>query len=155
MRLALILSLPILLCTGFVGCDDDHAEKREQPSPSSITLNVGPPMISEQFTLLPCPAKPKSTLAYEGCAERRILRSDKAINERARVIYDNLSATGRARFVKAERAWLTYRRALCESRADLYYGGSAATLVFAKCVADENDAHLKELRAFERGLGRS
>ena len=56
------------------------------------------------------------------------------------------------RFVRGEHAWLTYRRAVCQSRADVYEGGSLAKVVFARCVAKENLAHLKDLRAFKLGL---
>jgi len=116
--------------------------------------DLKPPVIVEHFTLLPCPAKPKSTLNFEGCAEHRILKSDQAINKQVRVIVERRSsAASRSRFVRSERAWLTYRRAVCESRADVYEGGSAAGIVFAKCVADRNLAHLKDLKTFERGLG--
>jgi hypothetical protein len=40
-----------------------------------------------------------------------------------------------------------------QSRADMYYGGSAAGIVFARCVAEANATHLKDLRAFERSIG--
>lgn len=150
----LILLLPVLLCAGFIaGCSSRHAEKREQPSISSVSQDLKPPVISEHFTLLPCPAKPKTTLAFEGCAAHRIVRSDKAINQRVKVIFSLLKGvTAQGSFIRGERAWLTYRRAVCESRADVYEGGSAAPLVFAECVADKNAVHLKDLRAFKREL---
>jgi uncharacterized protein YecT (DUF1311 family) len=149
-RWVLILFLSVLLCAGFADCDGGQAEK--QPSTNSVS-DLKPPVITEDFTLLPCPAKPKTTRDFEGCAEHKIVRSDKAINERVRLIFSRLrSRVAVARFVRSERAWLTYRRAVCESRADVYEGGSAAGVVFAECVADKNLAHLKELRAFERDL---
>jgi uncharacterized protein YecT (DUF1311 family) len=115
-----------------------------------------PPVIHERFTLLPCPANPKTTLELEGCAEHRIVKSDTAINTRVRVIFFLLkrvrSVDAQVRFVRGERAWLTYRQALCESRADVFEGGTLAGLVAANCVADANDAHLKDLRAFDHDL---
>jgi uncharacterized protein YecT (DUF1311 family) len=154
-RWPLILVLPVLICGGVAGCASSQAEKREQPSKDSVGSDLKAPVISEQFTLLPCPEDPKSTLDLEGCAEHRIVRSDKAINKTVRAIYDSLSSSksGTAdRFVRGERAWLTYRRTACESRADLYEGGSAAGIVFADCVAEKNADHLKDLSAFERHL---
>ena len=150
-RWVLILFLSVLPCLGFTGCDGSQAEK--QPSTHSVS-EPKPPVISEDFTLLPCPTKPKTTRDFEGCAEHRIVRSDRAINERVRVIFSRLSSRNASlgRFVRGERAWLTYRRAVCESRADVYEGGSAAGIVFAECVADKNLVHLKELRMFERDL---
>jgi uncharacterized protein YecT (DUF1311 family) len=113
-------------------------------------------VIAEQFTLLPCPGKAKTTVELEGCAEHRILRLDKAINQQVRVIFSLLrsrrSTAATARFVRGEHAWLTYRRSVCGSRTDVYEGGSAAGVLFAECVADNNAAHLTGLRAFRREL---
>jgi uncharacterized protein YecT (DUF1311 family) len=150
MRRVLILFLSAMLCFGFAGCDGSEAKK--QPSTDSVP-HLESPVIVEHFTLLSCPAKPKTTRDFEGCAEHKIVRSDKALNERVRVIFSRLrSRAAVGRFVLGERAWLTYRRAVCESRADVYEGGSASGIVFAECVADMNHAHLKELRTFGRAL---
>jgi uncharacterized protein YecT (DUF1311 family) len=115
-----------------------------------------PPVVSESFTPLPCPAKPKTTLDFEGCAERRILSTDKAINARVKriflVLQKGRSRSAVARFVRGERAWLAYRRAVCLSRADVYEGGSQGGVLFADCEADANAVHLKDLRRFQRGL---
>ena len=122
----------------------------------SAAAKLQPPVIRESFTVLPCPANPHTTLELEGCAEHRILRSDGAINTRVRTIFllveRTRTAGAVARFVRGERAWLAYRRATCESRADVFEGGTAAGLVAANCVAGANAAHLRELRIFERNL---
>jgi uncharacterized protein YecT (DUF1311 family) len=116
------------------------------------------PVISESLTLLPCPAKPKTTLDFEGCAEHKIVRSDKAINKRVGTIFSLLrshrSAAAVSHFVRGERFWLAARRAVCKSRADVYEGGSAAPLTFAGCEVKENAAHLRDLTAFEHVLRR-
>jgi uncharacterized protein YecT (DUF1311 family) len=116
-----------------------------------------PPKISEGFTLLPCTAMP-TTLSLEGCAERRVVRSDAAIDRRVERIFSLLRTrndrAAQIRFVRGENAWLRYRRVVCASRADVYEGGSAALVVFGECEADVNDAHLRELRSFERVLRR-
>src|SRR2546423_10756473 len=113
---------------------------------SAPTL-LEPPVISEGFTLLPCPATPKTTIDFEGCAEHRIRQSDRAINARVRAIFSLLnrrrSRAAQARFVRGERAWLTYRRAVCASRADVYEGGSESPVAFADCEVGANAAHLK------------
>jgi uncharacterized protein YecT (DUF1311 family) len=115
-----------------------------------------PPVVSESFTLLPCSAKPKTTLDFEGCAEHRIVRSDRAINAQVKTIFSllqrNRSRSAQVRFVRGEGAWLVYRRTLCASRADVYEGGSESQVVFADCEAGINAAHLKELRTFAREL---
>jgi uncharacterized protein YecT (DUF1311 family) len=137
LRIGVILLLTLVLA----GCESKKAERPE------------PPVIVEHFTLLRCPAKPTSTLDFEGCAEHRTLESDDAINRRVKTVSRRLSsAAARRSFIDSERAWLTYRRTVCDSRAYVYEGGSAARIVFAKCVADRNLAHLKDLATFERNL---
>ena len=144
--------LLVLLCASLLpACDS--GEKRDGPA-AAPQSSLEPPVISEGFTLLPCPATPRSTLDFEGCAQHKILKSDRAINAVAGKIFRQLGTrTARARFVRAERAWLTYRRAACKSRADLFEGGSAAGILFAECVAAKNRAHLRELKAFEQASG--
>ena len=146
------LSLFLLLCTG---CSVWGSSSDEEQAASSAgqSSKLGPPVISETFTPLPCPARPKSTIELEGCAEREILEGDKAINVVAGEIFRRLgTGTARARSVRSEGAWLSYRRASCASRADLFEGGSASVLVFGDCVVAQNRAHLRELRAFDRRL---
>lgn len=121
-----------------------------KPTPMPI---LKPPEISETFTLLPCPPKPGTTLDLEGCAEHKIVSSDMAIDRRVSVIFSLLrSHVARIRFVRAERTWLANRRTSCESRSDVFEGGSAAGVVFAECEAEQNLAHLEDLRLFERDL---
>jgi uncharacterized protein YecT (DUF1311 family) len=123
---------------------------------SLVAAAAEPPVITESFTPLPCPAKPKTTLDFEGCAEHRIVRSDRAINAQVRAIFALLqrrrSRSAQVRFVRGERAWLVYRRTVCASRADVYEGGSAGPVAFADCEAGINAAHLKELKTFAREL---
>jgi uncharacterized protein YecT (DUF1311 family) len=119
----------------------------------AATAAPGPPVITESFTLLPCPAKPKTTLDLEGCAEHRVVKTDAAINKRVKTIFSLLrTAKARGHFVQGERAWLAYRRATCTSRSDVYEGGSQSAVEFANCLGDLNDAHLKELATFEGNL---
>jgi uncharacterized protein YecT (DUF1311 family) len=150
-RRVVILALGAVVAGGLAGCDLGQGEERKPATHPASSL--APPVINEKFTLLPCPPKPKTTRDFEGCAEERIVRTDRAINERAKAIFSRLRSRAAAdRFVRGERAWLRYRQAACRSRADVYEGGSAAGVVFAECVATKNAAHLKELTAFERAL---
>jgi len=151
-RWGLLLLFSALICAGCFGDDGGHVTE-ERGKPSTQALELKPPVISERFTKLPCPAKPLTTIELVGCAEQRILRSDKAINSETRVIFARLGTrAAKNRFVSGERAWLAYRRAVCLSRADVYEGGSLAKLVFANCVAAENLTHVRDLRRFERNL---
>jgi uncharacterized protein YecT (DUF1311 family) len=133
------------------GCDHDRNEELAPVHEEVAALKA--PRVAETFTLLPCPGRPKSTRDHEGCAEHRIVRSDGAINDlNARIFTRLRTERNQTRFVRAERAWLTYRTATCQSRSDGYYGGSVATIVFADCVANINRTHLKELSEFAHDL---
>jgi uncharacterized protein YecT (DUF1311 family) len=94
-----------------------------------------------------------STLDLEGCAEQRILRTDRRIDAVARSIFVRLfDGAARRRFIVAERAWLAYRRAYCSSMSDQYEGGTLAGLVAASCTADRSTQRLKDLRSFGKLL---
>jgi uncharacterized protein YecT (DUF1311 family) len=113
----------------------------------------GPPPIKETFTLLPCPKHPVSTLALEGCAEHKIVATDRKIDAKAQAIWKKLSSSGaKAHFVAAERAWLAYRRATCLSRSDVFAGGTLAAVEYANCVVDLNVTHLLDLTRFLKDL---
>jgi uncharacterized protein YecT (DUF1311 family) len=120
---------------------------------SASAAKLAPPVIHESFTPLPCPAKPTSTLDLEGCAEQRILRTDRRIDAVARSIFARLfDDAARRRFVAAQRAWLAYRRADCMSMSDRYEGGTLAGLVASSCTADRSAQRLKDLTALVRLL---
>jgi uncharacterized protein YecT (DUF1311 family) len=105
-------------------------------------------MITEQFTPLACPRghAARTTVGAEGCLEKQILRTDAAINARARAIFRSLSdATAKRKFVAAERSWLAYRKARCESVSDIYRGGTAEPVLFADCLVRRNRDQLREL----------
>src|SRR4051794_25498720 len=122
-------------------------------APAAASAAPAPPVIKESFTLLPCPSNPQTTLALEGCAEHRIVKSDAVINAKVKTIYRLLrSDAAKTHFVAGERAWLAYRKASCLSRSDVYEGGTLSTVEFANCVADTNTAHVKDLTAFQKAL---
>jgi uncharacterized protein YecT (DUF1311 family) len=112
-----------------------------------------PPVIHESFTVLPCPAHPKSRLDFEGCKEKALLSTDRAINGRARRIFGLLrTRSARSAFVRGEQSWLRYRRSSCSAQASVYSGGSEEPNAFAQCEVDRNRTHLTELAEMERWL---
>jgi uncharacterized protein YecT (DUF1311 family) len=155
-RWGLLLLFSALIGTGCFGDNGGRVTEDRGEASAHLALELKPPVISEHFTVFPCPAKPLTTIELMGCAEQRLLRSDKAINSEARVIFAQLGRrSAKRRFVLGERAWLTYRKAACESRVDVYgEDASAAKVVFAECVAKANRAHLGELTQFARDLRR-
>jgi uncharacterized protein YecT (DUF1311 family) len=112
-----------------------------------------PPVIHEPFTPpLPCPAHPVSTVDLEGCGERALLRSDRAIDAEVDAVFRRLRPSARTSFVHGEQAWLRYRRASCSAEASKYAGGSAEPLLFLDCEARRNKTHLTDLNQTERVL---
>jgi uncharacterized protein YecT (DUF1311 family) len=114
------------------------------------------PVIHESFTPLPCTGKPKArnTLQQEGCAEHQILDTDARINTIAQSIFGRLrDRASESRFITAQRAWLTYRRADCLSQSDVFEGGSQAPVIDAQCAADRNGQRIKDLQSFLTDLG--
>jgi uncharacterized protein YecT (DUF1311 family) len=143
-RLRVFPTLLPLLATA-VACAGGESEPPREPPAASVAAREA----------LRCPLRPATTLALEACAAERRARLDRAIAEKRRSILARpISAGARRRFLRAEQAWRRHRRARCESRADVYEGGSAARVVLGECMADESAAHLRDLRAFERDLRR-
>jgi uncharacterized protein YecT (DUF1311 family) len=120
---------------------------------AASAATMPPPPISESFTLLPCPAKPQTTLDLEGCAEHKIVKLDKQIDALVKTIFKALpDDPARQRFVLAQRSWLAYRQADCASRSDVNEGGSLAGVAFAVCAVARNTQRLKDLRTFANAL---
>jgi uncharacterized protein YecT (DUF1311 family) len=147
-RRAVLPSSAALVCALIVlGCAS---------APAKQPPRLAPPAIHESFTRLPCPrsrSARRTTIGAEGCAEQRILRTDRLIDIRTNTIFRLLrDTTAKRRFLAAEKAWLAYRKASCTSVADVYRGGSAEPLAFATCVIERNLTHLRELASFERVL---
>jgi|SRR5215211_4746730 len=114
---------------------------------------LGPPVIREPWTPLPCPAHPTSTIEMEGCLERAIMRSDRRIDESAARIFRLLrQESARVAFVQGEQAWLRYRRRSCSAEASVYRGGTAEPVAFLSCEKRRNVQHIADLAAMERTL---
>jgi len=130
-------------------------------APASGAVHAGAaklqaPVIRESFTPLPCTGKPndRSTLQQEGCAEQQILRTEARINTLASSVFGRLpDRAAKVRFITAQRAWLTYRRADCLSLSDVFEGGSQAPVLDSQCAADRNQQRIKDLRTFLTDLG--
>jgi len=81
-----------------------------------------PRVIHEVFTQLPCPRKSQTTVAMEGCAEKRIVGTDHPIDARVATAFGLISHL------------------------------REQPLIFATCVADRDRAHLAGLASLLRDL---
>jgi uncharacterized protein YecT (DUF1311 family) len=114
---------------------------------------LGPPVIREPWTPLPCPAHPSSTVEIEGCLERDVTRSDQRIDTKAATVFHLIKrSVDRAAFVSAEHSWLQYRRRSCSAAASVYHGGSAEPLAYLNCQKRRNVRHLADLADSQRIL---
>jgi uncharacterized protein YecT (DUF1311 family) len=146
-RVVLLAILAALIWAAASLANDGHASR---------AAKLTRPVITESFTPLPCAGKPNSrtTLQQEGCAEHQILITDARINALGKAIFRKLpDDRARRRFVASSLAWLTYRRADCLSRADVFEGGSQAPVIYAQCMASRNTQRINDLRTFLRELG--
>lgn len=77
-------------------------------------------------------------------------KADKALNATFRQIQNRLSddADGKARLVKAQRAWIAFRDAECTFQSSGEDGGSAAPMVAASCKATLTAQRTRQLKAY-------
>jgi uncharacterized protein YecT (DUF1311 family) len=123
--------------------------------PAAAPAALGPPVIHEPWTPLPCPPHPNSTIEIEGCLERAIARSDRTINSKSAKIFHLLRRdSDRAAFVRGEHAWLLYRRQSCTAEASIFRGGSAEPVAFLTCEKRRNARHVSDLVDMKRTLRR-
>jgi uncharacterized protein YecT (DUF1311 family) len=114
---------------------------------------IAPPVIHEPFTALPCPLHPDTTIDVIGCQEHRVLRTDHAIDTRARGILRLLrTENGRSTFVSGERGWLQYRRQSCSAEASHVVDGKARAVALLTCTLQRNTSHLADLTAMRKAL---
>ncbi|WP_281062274.1 lysozyme inhibitor LprI family protein, partial [Mesorhizobium sp. M7A.F.Ca.ET.027.03.2.1] len=77
-------------------------------------------------------------------------RADQALNQTFKQIQKRLAddSDGKARLVKAQRAWIAFRNAECTFQSSGDDGGSAAPMVAAACQAELTKARTRQLRAY-------
>lgn len=77
-------------------------------------------------------------------------RADAALNATFKKIGQRLSddTEGRARFVKAQRAWIAFRDAECTFQSSGDDGGSAAPMVATACKATLTTQRTKQLKGY-------
>jgi uncharacterized protein YecT (DUF1311 family) len=111
---------------------------------------VEPPVISETFTLVPCSRQ--STMGMVGCTEHETVASDKLIDAEFALLFTITGVQQEKALISAERAWLAYRKADCESAASIFEGGTFANVEFGSCVVSADNAYSENLHAYFRLL---
>ncbi|RJG46322.1 lysozyme inhibitor LprI family protein [Mesorhizobium sp. DCY119] len=77
-------------------------------------------------------------------------KADQALNQTFKKIQTRIAddADGKARFVKAQRAWIAFRNAECTFQSSGDDGGSAAPMVVAACQAELTKDRTRQLKAY-------
>lgn len=122
------------------------------PAPASAAAATSAPVIHESFTLLACPRRPRTTVQIEGCAEHRVVSLDKTIDSLNTKVFAKLHRSGRAAFISASAAWLSYRDENCAAQASIYSGGSIQPVAYANCLVSIDTSHVRELKGMLTAL---
>jgi uncharacterized protein YecT (DUF1311 family) len=117
------------------------------PVSAGAASSASAPVIHEDFTLLACPSNPRTTLQIEGCAEHRVVATDKTIDALNVKIFSRLSKAGRGDYIKTNTNWVNYRDAACTTEASIYSGGSVQPVAYANCLVSIDGSHVPELKA--------
>lgn len=112
---------------------------------AGTTANLKPPVIHEPFTALPCPAHPVSIVELEGCYEKKVLATDRKINNQVNTIFYTLRPSFRRTFARSEIYWFRYRQSSCSTQVSNTTGGSGQPVRSAACAAARNRTHLSDL----------
>jgi uncharacterized protein YecT (DUF1311 family) len=85
----------------------------------------------------------------EGCAEARLRKGDALLNREVHLLFTLLSTKSQQRsFVKAEKAWIAFRTADCQSTADVYEGGSFEPVAYGQCEVSDDLARSSGLHSY-------
>jgi len=116
------------------------------PASAGAASSPSAPVIHEDFTVLACPSKPSTTVQIDGCAEHKVIATDKTIDALNVKIFAKLSKTGRADYIKSNTDWVNYRDAACTTEASIYSGGSIQPVAYANCLVSIDGSHVIELK---------
>lgn len=116
------------------------------PASVSAATKLSAPVIHEQFTPLACPRKPRSTVQLEGCAEHKVVATDRTIDALNAKIFGRLTTAGRVAFNATNTDWVTYRDEACVTESSIYSGGSLHPVAYANCLVSIDSSHVTELK---------
>lgn len=95
----------------------------------------------------PCAPGAQRSPQLLACARRQLAEASREL-ERARAdLSADLEPRTRQKLRAAERLWLRYRKANCDSEADIYEGGTIQPLIQLRCMARVTRERAAELKA--------
>jgi len=101
----------------------------------------------------PC-ANPQNTVQMRDCASKQYQEADAELNRTYKKVMSALDDNEqKALLQKAQKAWLQYRDAYADFKADLYRGGTIAPQIKLICLTDITKARsLELLRTYNEDL---
>ncbi len=110
-----------------------------------------PPVVTEAFhTVQAC--NKSNTLGLGACGEQLVLTADKQLNADVTAIFGLLSIRGREDFIAAQKNWLSYRNADCQSQSDVYLGGTAQGVAYVYCLNTDDTLRHQALKSLFSSL---
>jgi uncharacterized protein YecT (DUF1311 family) len=94
----------------------------------------------------PTCAEAKTQLEINQCKGKEFAQADAQLNRIYRQQLKRLSRPDRDRLITAELAWIEFRDAECQFRADKYKGGSIWPTIYSHCKTQLSQARTAELQ---------
>jgi uncharacterized protein YecT (DUF1311 family) len=94
----------------------------------------------------------QSTAAMRECENGRFKRAEAAMNLEYRSLAAKLDQSGRAKLRAAQNAWIKFRDAEADYRADAQRGGTLAPLIAISVRADLTESRRKDLKKAAGGF---
>ena len=74
-------------------------------------------------------------------------KADEVLNSTYKALAAKLDDEGKKKLQVAERAWVAFRDAECDSQTDDYRGGSIRPLIYSDCATHLTEARTADLKA--------
>ena len=93
------------------------------------------------------PALGQTQLELNEESAKALKKADDALNAAYKELLAKLDDEGKTKLQAAEKAWIKFRDAECESAADDYRGGSIKPLIYNNCTKALTETRTADLKA--------
>lgn len=123
---------------------------------AALAVLVASPGVSAQADYRPCESQ-RNTIELNDCALQDFQAADRELNRAYRALLDDLPTKPedgvdypevRRLLVRAQRAWIAFRRDECEAIYKLNEPGSLRNIRFHGCMTERTLQRVKELKAW-------
>ena len=125
------------------GCNFPDSPPAQPPAPASSAPAASTPAPPQPAAV---PAQPETQMELNMAADQAFKKADAALNIVYKQLLNQLDAEGKTKLQAAQRLWLKYRDAECESESDDYRGGSILPMIYSECAERVTKARTAELK---------